>query len=394
MEWIFHLGLILLAAKLGAELFQRMGLSAVVGEIAAGVVLGASVLHLVPESPVIEHLSELGVIFMIFLLGLETKIAHILEVGVTAGWVAIGGIVAPLAFGFGLGELIGLTWQQSLLLGSLLTATSIAVSTRVFLDCGIGRNRVSRTILAAAVIDDVVGLIVLTVVLAVTGHTQGSLAAMLTKEGLLLFVGFPLALYVIPKLVALVRRLEGEGAMFAVILGSTLLAAYGVVPLGMEPIIGAFLIGVVFGTTRESITVERQVSSLVHFLAPVFFVHIGLMLDLAVLTQATGLAVLLTLVAAASKLIGCGGAARLRRMSTLESGIVGIGMVPRGEVGLIIAGIGARLGIFEPRIFSAAALMCILTILIVPPLLRPLARRLPPEPHDAAGPWPEEQPHA
>ena len=354
-----------------------MGMSAAVGEITVGVVLGHSLLNIIPESHFIEQLADLGVLFMLFLLGLETKIAHILEVGFNSLLVALGGILVPLGVGYGLGLAVGLEWQSALFLGTVLCATSVAISTRVFLDCGMGRSRVTRTIIAAAVIDDIAGLIVLTVILAFTGHTEGSIAVMLGKQALLLFIGFPVALFFIPRLVTWVRKLKGEGALFAVILGSTLIFAYGGVPAGLEPIVGAFLIGVIFGTTKESISVERQVTSLVHFLAPVFFVHVGLMIDLGALQSVLGFTLVLTTAAALSKLIGSGGVAFLCRMPSVEALAIGVGMIPRGEVGLIVAGIGLRLGLFDERTFSAAALMCILTIVIVPPFLKPLARRMP-----------------
>ena len=376
MEWILHLGIILLAAKLGAEIFQRLGMSAAIGEIAMGLVLGHSLLNLIPESELIEHLAELGVLFMLFLLGLETKVAHILEVGFTALLVAIGGILVPFSMGFGFGYLVDLPWQSSLFLGTVLCATSVAISTRVFLDCGMGRSLVTRTIIAAAVIDDIVGLIVLTIVLALTGESEGAIGPMLLKQGALLFIGFPLALYVIPRIVSWVRKMEGEGAMFAIILGSTLLFSYGGVPAGFEPIIGAFLVGVIFGGTPESLSIEKQVTSLVHFLAPIFFVHIGLMIDLHALSSGLGFAVLLTTVAAISKLLGSGLGALVRGMPLADSTLIGVGMIPRGEVGLIVAGIGLRAGLFDQELFAATALMCILTIVMVPPLLKPLVRQV------------------
>lgn len=375
MEWILHLGVILLAAKFGAELFQRFGMSAVIGEIAIGVVLGHSVLNVIPESHFIEQMAELGVIFMIFALGLETKVTHLMEVGITATIVALGGLIVPLVCGYGLGVYLDMSWQQALFLGALLMATSVAISTRVFLDGGMGRSRVTRTIVAAAVIDDIVGLIILTIILAVSGRSETSIGLMMAEQGVLLFVVFPLAIYFVPKLVGWLRRMEGEGALFAVIIGATLLFSYGVVPIGMEPIIGAFLIGVVFGSSQESITIERQTVPIVHFLAPIFFVHVGLMVDVNALGQGLALAFWLTVIAAFSKVVGCGGAALLRGLNRHESLLVGVGMIPRGEVGLIIAGIGARIGMFDDKTFSAAALMCVLTILIVPPILTPLAKR-------------------
>ena len=374
MEWLFYLGVIMLAAKLGAEVVQRVGMSAVIGEIAVGVLLGHSLLNVIPESEIVGALADMGVLFMIFLLGLETKVAHVLEVGLTALLVALGGIVLPFALGYLTGLLTGLTWKTSLFLGAVLTATSVAISARIFLDVGMGRSRVTRTILAAAVIDDIVGLMVLSFVLALTGHSQERIDVQIGKEALFLLLGFPAVWYLVPWTVTWIRRLEGEGAVFAVILGLTLLFAYGSVLAGFEPIVGAFLIGIIFGRTPEALAIERQVESLVHFLAPIFFVHIGLLIDVSALGRGLEFALLLTLVAVIGKLVGAGGSARARSLPRREALLIGIGMVPRGEVGLIVAGIGARTGIFDDRTFSAATLMCVLTVILTPPFLRRLAR--------------------
>jgi len=375
MEWLLYLGVILLAAKLGAEAAQRVGMSAVIGEIIVGVLLGHSVLNVIPESELVEALAEMGVLFMIFLLGLETKVAHVLEVGVTALLVALGGIMLPFALGYLTGWLVGLPWNTSLFLGAVLTATSVAISARVFLDVGMGRSRVTRIILAAAVIDDIVGLMVLSLVLALTGHSQARMDVQIGKEAIFLLIGFPVVWYLIPKVITWLRRLEGEGALFAVILGITFLFAYGGVLAGFEPIIGAFLIGIIFGRAQEALVIERQVESLVHFLAPIFFLHIGLLIDVSALSQGLGFVLVLTLMATIGKLVGSGGAALARHLPFREALLIGVGMVPRGEVGLIVAGIGARAGIFRTEIFSAAALMCILTVVVVPPFLRLLAHR-------------------
>src|SRR5712692_2285924 len=375
MEWLLYLGVILLAAKLGAEAAQRVGMSAVIGEIIVGVLLGHSVLNVIPESELVEALAEMGVLFMIFLLGLETKVAHVLEVGVTALLVALGGIMLPFALGYLTGWLVGLPWNTSLFLGAVLTATSVAISARVFLDVGMGRSRVTRIILAAAVIDDIVGLMVLSLVLALTGHSQARMDVQIGKEAIFLLIGFPVVWYLIPKVITRLRRLEGEGALFAVILGITFLFAYGGVLAGFEPIIGAFLIGIIFGRAQEALVIERQVESLVHFLAPIFFLHIGLLIDVSALSQGLGFVLVLTLMATIGKLVGSGGAALARHLPFREALLIGVGMVPRGEVGLIVAGIGARAGIFRTEIFSAAALMCILTVVVVPPFLRLLTHR-------------------
>ena len=379
MHWIYQLAIILLAARIAGEGFQRLRASPVIGEILAGVLLGGSFLGLIPDGPELHLFAEMGIIFMILLIGLETHVSQLRRIGKTAILVALIGVVVPFGVGYILGEALGYPWKTSLFLGSILTATSVAVTVRTFMDLGMARSSVSQTILAAAIIDDILGLLILAVVLAFAGTGEGGgLISKLEKAGLFFFVILPLGWWLVPRVIALVRRMEGEGTTFTTILGITFLFAFLSHWAGLASLIGAFLIGLVFGQLPEAERISEEIKPLYYFLAPVFFVSIGVQVDLWEFSTAIVFALLLTLAAIITKVIGGQAGAYLGGLSRKKGLIIGVGMVPRGEVGLIVAGIGRQWHLIDDAVFSAAAFMCLLTILL-PPLFIKLLIKLYPE---------------
>lgn len=374
LRWVLELGIIIAAARVAGELLRRMQLSAVIGEIIIGVVLGAGVLGVVHGGEVIHAFAEVGVLLLIFSLGLETRLDQLRSVGPVAAAVAAGGVLVPFAAGYGLARLYGLDSTASLFIGAVLTATSIAVSTRLLIDLGLGDSAASKIILAAAIIDDVVGLMVLTAVLAVASGHEGGLVSQLTPIVGFMVLGLPVLYWTLPWLLRTTRRIGGEEAGLVMTIGLTLTVGWIASQFGLEAIIGAFFAGLFFGNTPAAHDLEHEVEPIVRLLAPVFFVSIGLTIVPSEMVAALGFAVTLTLVGILSKLAGCGLPAMLRGLSWRESGIVGSGMVPRGEVGLIVAGIGAQAGFLDPAAFSAAAFVCVTTILFAPPAIRLLAR--------------------
>jgi Kef-type K+ transport system membrane component KefB len=378
MHWIYQLAIILITAKIAGEVFQRLGLSSVIGEILAGVMLGSSFLGLIPDGPDLHLFAEMGIIFMIFLIGLETHVSQLRRIGKSAILVAAMGVIVPFGVGYILGEALGYPWQTSLFLGSILTATSVAVTVRTFMDLGKARSSVSQTILAAAIIDDILGLLILAMVLAFTGTGEGGLASNLGKAGLFFFIILPLGWWLIPRIIGWVRKMEGEGAVFTTVLGITFLFSFWSHWAGLASLIGAFLIGLIFGQLPEAEKISEDIKPLYYFLAPIFFVSIGVQVDLQEFSTALVFALILTLVAIITKVIGGQAGAYLGGLSLKKGLIIGVGMVPRGEVGLIIAGIGRQWHLIDDAVFSASAFMCLLTILL-PPLFIKLLIRLYPE---------------
>lgn len=371
LDWIFELAIILLAAKVGAEAFNRIKQSPMLGEIMVGIILGPSLLSILHESHTMELFAEIGIIFMIFMLGLETKVSHLRAVGARAMVIAISGIVIPFGAGWLLGVIIGAEWRTSLFFGAILTATSVAITARTLMDMDLTRSKLSQTVLAAAVIDDVVGLMILAVVLTLAGSgDEGGIGLTLAKEGIYLLIVFPIFWFVIPPLTNWLKRLEGEGSLFAMVLGLTFLFSYLAIAAGLASMVGAFLIGVIFGRTSESSSIQAQVEPIYHFMAPIFFVSIGVAVHLADLWGAIVFAVVFTIVAIATKIIGGTVGGMFTRMKISTATLVGISMIPRGEVGLIVAGLGRQGGLVDEGTFSAAAFMCVITIIVTPPLLK------------------------
>jgi len=370
---LLDLFVILLAAKLGDELFKRLGQPAIVGEILAGVLIGPSVLGWVAPDEVFQVFAELGVVFLLFWVGLETRLSDMRAVGRSAALVGGLGVVFPFAGGIALGVALGDGSAEAVFLGVALTATSVGITSAALIELGVLRSPAARTILGAAVIDDVLALVLLAVATGLAdggGLDVGDLALVLGIA--VAFVGF-FALVGTrvtqrwPRLLHMPRFSESPLLPAVLVcLGMAALAA----EVGLAAIIGAFLAGMIVAETREQHPIEREVEPLYAFFPPFFFVFIGAELDLGSLADGGALALLagLTALAIATKYAGAWlGARELRRR---ERRVVALGMIPRGEVGIIVAGIGASAGVIGDERFAVIVAMSIATTLIAPPLLR------------------------
>jgi len=376
---------VLLAAKIGDELFKRLNQPSIVGEILAGVLIGPSVIGLVEPGETLEVFAELGVVFLLFWVGLETKLSELAEVGRAAILVGMLGFVLPLAGGVGVGLGLGEPATTSIFIGAALVATSIGITSAVLIEIGSLGTRPARTILGAAVVDDILAMILLAVAvgLAAEGGIDPTGVAIVIALALGFVVFFGLGgtrlLRAQPQLLVAPRFSESP-LLPAVILGLGL-AAFAA-QIGLAAIIGAFLAGMIVAETKEQHPVEVEVAPLYAFFPPFFFVFIGLEVDLGAFADGGTLLLLagITALAVATKFFGAWLGART--LGGREAVFVGIGMVPRGEVGIIVAGIGRVTGVVGDELFAVIVGMSILTTLLVPPLLRALAP-IPTEP--AAG---------
>lgn len=374
MEALLELAIILIFARLVSELFVRMKLSPVLGEIMLGIFLGSAFLGLITKGEFWTVLSEISIIIMIFIVGLETNIKRLLHVGKTAAYVALFSVLVPLVAGFGIGTLFNYDWRASLFMGGILVATSIAVTARVFMDLGQVRSKLSQTILASAIIDDVVGLLILTLILAVTVEST-DLMETLGREAEFLFIIIPIFWFTVPKFIIRIDRLEGEKAAFVVVLGLLFLCSFLAEWAGLATIIGAFVIGVIITRTPLSSIILEDTKPIYYFLAPIFFVFIGVNVNVSELTTSLFFVVSFSLVAILSKIVG-GVLGGLFAGEGLRKGILfGVGMVPRGEVALIIALIGSKLNVIDDTIFAATAFMSFVTIVLSPLLLKHMVEK-------------------
>jgi len=368
------------SAKLMAELFERLRQPAIVGEILAGVLIGPSVLGWMSPNELLGALADLGVMFLLFRVGLEVKSSELMKVGGTALAVAVLGVVVPFILGWGILLAWGEPQVEAIFVGAALVATSVGITAQVLASKGLLQERASKIILAAAVIDDVLGLIVLALV---SSLARGRVVAVELVTTAILAVGFTILAAkwgskTMSKLVPQVgQRLRVGEAQFT--LSMVLLFALSTLAVyaGVAAIIGAFLAGMALAES-----VNRRVHDLAHgvteLLVPFFLAGIGLHFDLKSFMDPGTLWLSLIILCAAmlSKFLGCGlGAIRLGLRDATR---IGLGMAPRGEVGMVVAGLGLSMGVIPPHIYAVVVFMAVMTTILAPPLLtlsfRDLAR--------------------
>jgi len=372
------------AAKLVGELAERIGQPAVLGELLGGVIVGVSGLHLVdPHDPTVHLLSELGVILLLFLIGLETDLRKLIAVGGPSMAVARVGVTGPFVLGDGVGILLGYPSILSVFLGAALTATSVGITARGLSDLGHLHDKESQIILGAAVFDDIIGLIILAVVGSLgTGGNELSFLSILriaaTAFGfviLALIIGNLLA----PRLIRLIANLRVGKALFFASVMFAFALAYLAELVGSAVIVGSFAAGLVLAGTEKGPQIEHEVHDIAQFFIPIFFVSVGAAVDLGTVSPFNpesrpyfyvGLG--LTIVAIIGKVVA-GWAAYGPGLNKL---VIGVGMIPRGEVGLIFANIGLAAGLLNTGLYSSVALMVIVTTFAAPILLRQLLPRV------------------
>jgi Kef-type K+ transport system membrane component KefB len=370
--FLFEIFLMFAGAKLLAELFDRLRQPAVVGEIIAGVLLGPSVLGLVHTSEATQGLAEIGAIFLLFTIGLETRPADLLRVGKTAASAAILGVVIPFALGFIYMNARNHDTVNAIFLAAAMVATSVGITARVLKDSNVLSTRAARVILAAAVVDDILGMIVLAVVTSISKGGINLVELMVVAAEAIGFSVFVILFgsRIVRTISPTVQRLRSSNPAFILsmilCLGLSLASAY----VGMAAIIGAFLAGLALADHREAWGLGQTIHPIYEFLGPFFFVVLGANVDLRTFTM-PGMPVMLTvicLLAIVSKLVGCGlGALGLGFKDALR---VGVGMIPRGEVGLIVAAAGLKLHAVTDEAYTAVVLMSLVTTLVAPPFLR------------------------
>jgi Kef-type K+ transport system membrane component KefB len=371
VELLPMLAAILIGAKLAGRLSQRIGLPSVFGELVLGLVLGPSLLNLIRPNDPLALLAEVGVILLMFRAGLETDLVQMRQVGLAATIVALGGVLLPFGGGFALGRMFGMSDLPALFVGAVLTATSVSISAEVLRELGHLRGKVGATILGAAVIDDVLGVLVLSLVLGLAGKGDPLIAAGQMA------VFFPVAWFIGDRLLPQLRKIEhlagGQDTVLAILLGLVMLFAWAAEALGsVADITGAYLLGIVVARyTDEEHVVHHGSSALAYaFVVPVFFVNIGLEANVTTLGAAPLFTILMVLLAIAGKVVGCGVGALTMRMPLREALQIGIGMTARGEVALVMIAAGRAAGLVNDTLFTATIVMALVTTLITPPLLR------------------------
>lgn len=402
---LFALTIILLAAKLGGDVMVRLGQPEVLGELCVGIVLGNLPLFgfegfsFVKKDEVLTILSELGVILLLFEVGLHTTVPEMLTVGGSALFVALLGVLIPFFLGWGVGAFFtpNADTLVHVYLGATLTATSVGITARVLTDLGRVSGNEAKIILGAAVIDDVLGLLVLAIVSGIitaaeagSSFALGSIAWVIGLSLGFLLVAATVGRTIMPVCFRVVAQLRSQGILLAVSLILCFGFAYVAGLVGLAPIVGAFTAGLILepvhyghlAAKQGDVTIEELVAPLIGFLVPIFFVTMGARVNVTDFTHSDlfGFAACLTIAAILGK--------QACSLGVLQRGVdrivVGLGMIPRGEVGLIFAGIGASLtlqgaSVIDSATYGVVVIMVIVTTLITPPLVKWRFSRLSPE---------------
>lgn len=402
LQFILILSIILFAAKTTGYLTVRfLRQPAILGELVVGLVLGPSLLNVLQFFPghpdeVIHDLAEMGVLMLMFLAGLELNMNEMFKHARVATLAGTLGVILPIGVGFGVGWLFDMPFDQALFLGLTLGATSVSISAQTLMELKVLRSRVGLGLLGAAVLDDVLVLLLLSLFLALEsgGGTVWSILQVVFNMVLFIVIVSLFGLYVLPRLARQVGRMPiSQGTLSLSLVVMMVFGLTAELIGGMAAITGTFLAGLMYARTPERESLERSVSALAYGLfVPVFFINIGLGIDLRTFdSTAFGLLVVVSVVAVLGKLLGSGLGARAAGFTTRESLQLGAGMISRGEVGLILATVGIERGLLGSTASSAVIGMILVTTLITPPMLRylfksskPAAKILPVNP-DAQG---------
>lgn len=373
IETLIKVVFILIYAKLAGELFEKFGQSAVIGELLAGILLGPSLFNIISsENQIISFLAEIGVILLLFEVGLESSVFQLLKVGWTSAKVAFIGVFVPMLLGIVYFLFIGYNSTVALLVGATLTATSVGVTMRVLSDIKKVSSAEGQIILGAAIIDDVLGLIILSAIISIVG--TGSVSVFGISKTVVFSVLFLVATLFIgikfaKPIVSFVHEMKVRGAMISLSLAFAFILAITANFIGLATIVGSFAAGLVLENTERKEHILENIRPVSDIFVPMFFLLAGARIDLnAIHSGSLVLIMILFSIAIIGKLIsglGCG-----RNIANRLA--VGIGMIPRGEVGLIFVTVGLTAGVINQELYAVLVIMIILTTLITPLLLRPV----------------------
>jgi Kef-type K+ transport system membrane component KefB len=382
-EILFALFIVFVAAQIGAEIAQRLKLPGVVGEIAAGCVIGPSLLGWITPEQIatgtpLDVLSEIGVVLLLFSVGLETRLEDLKKVGRSAFLVGVLGVLLPFAMGGVWAHVSGFDWGKSMFVAAAFVATSAGITARVLQELGVLQRVESKVILGAAVIDDILAMLLLGVVVSLQGgegFNPSHLVMVLAGAiGFIAVIGWG-GTRVMRWNSTWLEKPRNVHSPLLIVLALCLGLAYVSTLFGLAAIIGAFLAGMIASETRQQHTLEQQIQPLLSLLTPFFFVLTGSKIDLHQLANVDALILLgvATLIAIISKLLG--GFLGALSLGRAGAAIVGFGMVPRGEVGVVIASLGLAAGVFNDQMYAIIVAMSLLTAMVTPPILALLLKR-------------------
>ncbi|HFK1546271.1 TPA: cation:proton antiporter [Bacillus albus] len=370
-EFFFQIALILLSTKLAGDLSVRLGQPSVLGKLIVGIVIGPAVLGWIENSELLTQLSNVGVILLMFMAGLETDLEELNANRNSSLAIALGGIVLPFVGGYVSGLVMGMEQGNAVFLGLLLCATSVSISVQTLRDLGKMKTRESTTMLGAAVFDDILVVILLAFAMSFLGTDDVNLTMVILKKVVFFASIILIGWKGVPAIMRWLSPLRVSESIVSAALIICFSFAYFGELLGIAGIIGAFAAGIAISQTNYKHEVEKKVEPIAYAMfVPVFFVSIGMNITFDGIGNQIWFILALTVIAVLTKLIGCGLGARMTGFDAKSSAIIGAGMVSRGEVALIIAGTGLSSGLLAQDYFTAIVIVVILTTMITPPMLK------------------------
>lgn len=370
-EFFFQIALILLSTKLAGDLSVRLGQPSVLGKLIVGIVIGPAILGWIENSELLTQLSNVGVILLMFMAGLETDLDELNANRNSSLAVALGGILLPFIGGYVSGLVIGMEQGNAVFLGLLLCATSVSISVQTLRDLGKMKTRESTTMLGAAVFDDILVVILLAFAMSFLGTDDVNLTMIILKKVVFFASIILIGWKGVPAIMRWLSPLRVSESIVSAALIICFSFAYFGELLGIAGIIGAFAAGIAISQTNYKHEVEKKVEPIAYAMfVPIFFVSIGMNITFDGIGNQIWFILALTVIAVLTKLIGCGLGARMTGFDAKSSAIIGSGMVSRGEVALIIAGTGLSSGLLAQDYFTAIVIVVILTTMITPPMLK------------------------
>lgn len=370
-EFLATIVIVLLASKIAGQISIRLGQPSVLGKIIIGIILGPAFLGIIQNNDFIHVFSEIGVLLLMFLAGLETDVKSLNQNMKSAVAVAVLGVITPIILAWAGGELFGLETKESIFLGLVLAATSVSISVQTLREIGWLNSREGATLLGAAVLDDIIVIILIAVAIGFFTGENVNITLLLGSLAFFFILIFLLGRWIVPFIVNAVSRFQVSEAIVATALIITFAFAYLADFLGVSGIIGTYFAGIAIGRTNFAETIEEKISPIAYgIFVPFFFIGIGLPVSFEGVGNQIWFIIALTVLAILSKWIGCGFGAKITGFGTKSSLGIGAGMISRGEVALILASIGLSAGLLPQSHYTSIIIVIILTTIVTPPLLK------------------------
>jgi Kef-type K+ transport system membrane component KefB len=371
----FDMVILLVAAFAGGSVARRFGYPAAIGELFVGIIIGPFAFGFVEFSDVLITFAEFGAIILLFYIGLESEISMLRRYLIPSILSGIMGAVVPLILGYYGARILGMTEAESLFLGTVLTATSIGITVRMLSEMGRLKTKEGTTILGAGVVDDILGIALLSLTVSVLGGQFAftDIASILAKATGFWLATILLGIYFLTRVLDKLRVRTESLTLLVLALGFA--GSFASAELGLSSAIGAFAIGLALSNTIRAPEVLEKIQPIFLFFVPIFFISIGMLIDPRAFVSSVIPGLVITTLAIVGKIVGCGAALLVSKYSAREALTVGVGMIPRGEVGLIIAGIGLASGFVDAEVYLVSVMTVTLTTIVALPILKSLSGR-------------------